>query len=135
MFQCSTWIQLRITCVIHCHLTSEDLKNNSVYEYEIVSSLEQWKWQHVNFNINVLLLKLCTPEFWWDCRQGYWWPTGTSIQNSVKKKKEREKDHKFEWEGKKMAWEQKQLHYTDNPILKLSIFSHLFLTPVVQLHK
>jgi len=53
------------------------------YTYGIVSSLEQRKWQLVSFNINSLFLKLCTPEFWWNWVQGYWWPTGTSIQNSV----------------------------------------------------
>lgn len=34
-----------------------------------------------------------------------------------------------------MAREQNKLQYTDDPVLKLSIFSHLFLTAVVQLHK
>lgn len=40
LFQCSTWIQLRITCIIYCHLTSQDFKKNLIYAHETASSSE-----------------------------------------------------------------------------------------------
>lgn len=39
------------------------------------------------------------------------------------------------WLGAKIVGKQNKLQYSGSPVLKLSVFTHLFLTSVVLLHK